>query len=136
MSAKALSCLVLAILALSCASPQTSRQPTLQDKLQEELVAVAAQTELQLRYNPAQCDCPSFELKLNKRWLRTNWLDWQNATWAQLRQILSGLNVDKLPPRLRVKGNIVLDSLHQDTRGLFQVDVEVLEVLSPDKDAE
>lgn len=61
--------IVAVLLVAGCGKPDACR--ALLDEMVKKVVTVTAQSEpARLRYNPAGCDCPPFELRVEDRWVR------------------------------------------------------------------
>ena len=136
MSAKHLLVTAAALSLLACGGAKPKTSPSLYDSLRAEVLSVAEAPQLSLRYNPAPCDCPAFELRLPKRWIRASWSDWSGDAWSALRGELSGLSPAQLPRLLHVKGSVAPSSLRRSPRGWFSVTVRVDSVTPPHDKAE
>lgn len=62
------SLLLLAALVLSCSQPDARKEllASTSQRLQDSLADAPAS----LRYNPVDCDCPPFEVRIGERWVR------------------------------------------------------------------
>lgn len=122
--------LVLLGVLAACAAPQTPQAPLQPERLawQSRLAALDPTAPLVLRYNPADCNCPVFELAVGDRWLRADvaadealqpWLAW-----------LAGAAPETWPIAVQATGRVGRTLLRTEA-GAYGVRVDRLQVIAP-----
>jgi len=129
--ARYLATVCLGYFATGCSSESIARVPNpVRHAFEQGLRTVDANIPLELRFNPAPCNCPAFELQLADRWLRAeltaNDLDRLNA-WTNA---LAATPPEALPIAVTVRGKIDRD-LQRTAQGAYAVRIDVTEILSP-----
>jgi hypothetical protein len=118
----------LMVLAAACAAPPVVRlEPNPERQAwQQRLASRDAAAPLVLRYNPAPCNCPAFELQLAERWLRAElveadpaWLAWLAATPPESWPVTVQAGGRVTPQLLRTSG------------GLYAIRIDKVTVVSP-----
>lgn len=120
---------LLAVLA-ACAAPQTPLAPLQPERQawQARLSALDPTAPLVLRYNPADCNCPAFELALGEHWLRAEvaadetlqpWLAW-----------LASAAPETWPIPVQATGRVGRTLLRTET-GAYGVRIDRLQVIAP-----
>ena len=125
---KAWFCGVLALTACSAAGPRPPSTHSARDRIVAAVDARDSELPLQLRYNPAPCACPAFEVRLARRWVRANWPGVRTAAWAKLAQRLSATSAPQWPIVLRVRGRIDRE-VRRTRAGGYAVTIDVAELL-------
>ena len=98
--------------------------------LERDLAKIDVKEPLELRYNPAPCNCPAFEVHIGERWLRAEisrvegdvvsvWLAW-----------LAQTPIEALPVPVSLLGKIDRELL-RTAQGSYAVRVDVREILTP-----
>lgn len=122
-----------ALIALSgCAGagPQSASNYRARDRIVAAVDAHDSSVPLSLRYNPAPCACPAFEVKLAGRWVRANWPGVRTAPWAVLAKRLAATSAPQWPIALRVLGRIDRE-VRRTSAGAYAVTIEVTELVKP-----
>ena len=100
----------LLLVAVACSGPATGGQPApvnpVRLLLEKQIAGLAADGPLQLRYNPATCDCPVFELRLESSWIRAHWRNQAAAEFEPVVRSLIALAADRWPVPLSLKGQV------------------------------
>ncbi len=124
---------LVGILLTACSGETVARvQPNpVRHDYEQRLLAVDTKVPLTLRFNPAPCNCPAFELQLGERWLRAELtasdLDRLNAwmTW------LAATPPEALPVAVTIMGRIDRE-LQRTAQGAYAVRIDVAEILTPE----
>jgi hypothetical protein len=115
---------------MACSAPQVAPPSPQTERLawQQRLATLDPTAPLALRYNPADCNCPAFELAVGERWLRAEvvpdealqpWLGW-----------LAGQPPEAWPVAVQAAGRVNRTLLRTES-GLYAVRIDRLQVLSP-----
>ncbi len=118
------------VTACGSAAPAPASAHHARDRILSAVEALDSAVPLRLRYNPAPCACPAFEVDLGGRWVRASWPAARQPPWTELAQRLAATSAQQWPVSLRVMGRI--DREVQRTRaGGYAVSIEVTELLTP-----
>lgn len=119
-----------ALVACSGAPPAAAPPPAnpVRLLLQEQIAARPADAPLQLRYNPASCDCPAFELLLAGRWIRADWRNQAAPEFASTARAIAATPADTWPVPLRFKGSIDGDIV-RTAQGQYALRFRVTEIM-------
>ncbi|MCB9738049.1 MAG: hypothetical protein H6747_02200 [Deltaproteobacteria bacterium] len=123
----------LLTLLLGCSAPRAPSSPkyAVKDGLEAALAQLPADAPLTLRYNPAPCDCPAFELQLGTGWLRAELVAASTAVrLAELVAWLAQQPAAQWPIAVKVRGSAERELL-RTTQGIYAVRVEVAAVITP-----
>ena len=115
------------------ATPEADPNPV-RSQLTIAINTLPSDTPLQLRYNPAACDCPQYELRLAKRWVRAEWTNADAPAFAIRVAALQKSAPDAWPVAMLVSGK-VSGEVRRTTTGLYTVSVEVAEIIGREKPA-
>jgi hypothetical protein len=85
---------------------------------------------LDLRFNPAPCNCPPFELRLDDRWLRAELASSDSDRLATWLAFLTALPEEAGPAVVQVRGRVDRDVV-RTAQGDYAVRVEVTEIVAP-----
>jgi hypothetical protein len=107
------------------AEPQQVRQGIASD-----VAALSTDAPLELRFNPAPCECPLFEVRLGTTWVRAEVsvddVD-RGAAWLAF---LNAMPVEHLPVAVRALGRVDRDVV-RTTQGSYAVRVDLRTLVSP-----
>ncbi len=131
--------LVAATLALAlpgCAAPPRAvvAAATATDDVEAAIAALPSPATLQLRYNPAPCDCPAVEVQLASRWLRAE-LVGGGEPLAALLTALATRPSQQWPIPFSISGSVERE-LRRSRMGLTMVRVEVGDIVAQPAGAE
>jgi hypothetical protein len=120
-----------ALVAMACSATPVQQANPLRREL-EQALAIATKQPLEVRWNPAPCPCPPFELRLGERWLRAELtaatVDPEAfATWLRW---LNGTAPEALPVAVEVEGRVD-NELVRAVQGGYAVRIEVSAVQMP-----
>ena len=117
-------------IAAGCAAPPRTAvvAATATDDVEAAIAALSSPATLQLRYNPAPCDCPAAEVLLASRWLRAE-LVGGGEPLATLLASLASRPTQQWPIAFVVSGSVDRE-LRRSRVGLTTVRVEVIEIVS------
>jgi hypothetical protein len=119
----------LAVVGCGGARPEPQAAPNpLRREIELTVAAIDASQPLLLRFNPAACDCPAFEVKVGERWLRAE-LQGGDAVHGWIAWIARSPS-DTLPLRCTVRGRVEREVL-RTLQGVYALRIEVQEPLSP-----
>jgi hypothetical protein len=129
--------LALGLTAVACALVACGSAPARPAEPQEVrrgiaagVAAIVADAPLELRFNPAPCECPLFEIRLGTSWVRAevNVDDVERgAAWLAL---LDATPIEHLPVAVRALGRVDRDVL-RTTQGSYAVRVDLRSAVSP-----
>jgi hypothetical protein len=129
------SAIALASLAavVACSAPRVVIAPAnpVRSTLEAQIVALPGDAPLLLRYNPAPCDCPAFELLLAERWLRAELVT--SSSTDSLGRLLTWLGEqppEQWPIAVYVRGGVDRDVVRTG-QGAYAVRIEVVDVIEP-----
>lgn len=122
--------LALAAACIACSAPPrtTAVAASATDEIESAIAALSTPAALQMRYNPAACDCPAVEVQLASRWIRAELVGGGDP----LASLLSGLAarpIQQWPIAFSVRGSVDRE-LRRSRMGLTTVRVEVSEIVS------
>ena len=119
-------------LALACSSggPAQVEPNPVRRALESDLAGLDLKAPLELRYNPAPCDCPPFELHAGRRWVRAELGAAEPDKLARWIAWLAQTPLDALPVAVQVRGKPDRDVV-RTAQGSYAVRLEVLEIVAP-----
>lgn len=130
MNARARSAVLSLALLTACGGAEASRSPANPVRREIELaLAEVPAGPIDLRFNPAACHCPLFELRVGARWLRAE-LTGDTDKLQPWTAWLAGTPLDRLPLTVQVRGKVDREVL-RTAQGAYAVRVEVAEILAP-----
>ncbi len=103
----------------------------LRARLEAALAALPTDAPLSLRYNPAPCDCPAFEMPLDGAWLRVELVASGNV--PELPRLLDWLAAqppERWPIGLSLRGALERELLRTSS-GTYAARLDVTAVLGP-----
>lgn len=112
------------------AAPKAPPVNPVREQIEAQVRALEDNAQLELRYNPAACDCPPFELRLPGGWVRAAW---SNADAPQHKELVASLLAtapEKWPIPLRLLGKVDPE-VARTARGAYAVRLESSRVLAP-----
>ncbi len=101
----------------------------LRQVLEQDVAKVDRSAPLQLRYNPARCQCPPFELRLGSRWVRAELLPTDERMLKWYRH-LSAQPPENWPLPVLVRGRVEREVL-RTISGDYAVRIDVTQWLEP-----
>jgi hypothetical protein len=101
-------------------------------RLTEAIAMRGSDTPIQLRYNPAACNCPAFEVRIAKRWVRAEWTNNTASKFAPKLQKLQASNPEQWPIAMLVQGQFESEIMRTE-QGQHAVQVEVSKIIGDDK---
>jgi len=121
---------VLSLCACGSAAVAPNEPNPLRRELERDLAHIDATQALELRFNPAPCNCPGFELRVGERWVRaeinrsegdmvTIWLAW-----------LAQTPIEALPVPVSLLGRVEREIL-RTAQGSYAVRIDVREIVAP-----
>ena len=116
--------------ACGSAAPAPARAHHARDRILAAVDTLDSAAPLRLRYNPAPCACPAFEVHLGGRWVRASWPAVRHPPWTELAERLAATSAPQWPVLLRVVGRIDRE-VHRTRAGGYAVSIEVAELLTP-----
>ncbi|MBM4342291.1 MAG: hypothetical protein FJ100_02815 [Deltaproteobacteria bacterium] len=96
----------------------------------DQQVALARKQPLQLRFNPALCNCPPFEVRVGERWWRAELSSPDAEALAAWIDYLAAAAGDVLPVAVAVEGALERDILRTST-GAYALRVDVVRIVEP-----
>lgn len=118
---------VLVVLSMSgCAATAPQQHPNPVRRSFEQSVAAARGQPLVLRWNPAPCPCPPFELLVGGRWLRAELVGGgiDSEAFAAWVRSLAWTPIEALPVTVDVDGRVE-NELVRTAQGGYAVRIEV-----------
>lgn len=121
-----------AVLLAACSAETVARvEPNpVRRGFESRLQALDTKAVLPLRFNPAPCNCPAFELRLGERWLRADLTSNDPDRWTAWIGWLAAMPPEVLPLPVEVHGRVDRD-LQRTAQGAYAVRVEVTEIVAP-----
>ncbi len=114
----------------ACSGPDSQlAAPTVRQQLEQQ-VDLARKGPLDLRWNPAPCACPPFEVRTAEGWLRAELQASETEKIQQWTAFLSATPLEALPVPVAVQGRLER-GIYRLTNGNFACRVEVTEVIGP-----
>lgn len=120
-------------LSSGCSAPRAPTPPkfAVKDGLEAALAQLPADAPLALRYNPAPCDCPAFELQVGSAWLRADLIaSGSSVRLAELIAWLAQQPASRWPIAVQLRGNVERELL-RTPQGAYAVRVEVGALITP-----
>ena len=107
-SAAIVVCLLGSSWGCSAPAPPPQAKPTNPTRTHIELAikTLKPDASLPVRYNPAACDCPPFELRLSSGWIRAGWTNINAQENRALRVQLKATQPAQWPVNLLLKGSV------------------------------
>lgn len=100
-------------------------------RLEAALAALPTDAPIALRYNPAPCDCPAFELPIDGGWLRVELVASGNVPeFPRLLDWLGAQPPERWPIGLSLRGAVERELL-RTTSGTYAARLDVTAVLGP-----
>jgi hypothetical protein len=94
----------------ACAGPANGTRPPpanpARTRIEVGIKTVNAGGDLAVRYNPAACDCPPFELRLASGWIRASWSNIDAPQNRALSAQLKTTRPEQWPVNLVLKGRV------------------------------
>lgn len=114
----------------ACSGPDSQLAvPTVRQQLEQQ-VDLARKAPLELRWNPAPCACPSFEVRLASGWLRAELQASETEKIHQWTTFLAATPLEALPVPVAVQGRLER-GIYRLSNGNFACRVEVTEAVGP-----
>ena len=127
----ALTALLLWLPVAACSgSPAKVEANPVRRQLEDALAALDSNAPLPLRFNPAPCDCPVFELRLGERWLRADLEAGDGERLAAWIAWLGQTPPEALPVGVQVRGRPERELL-RTAQGAYAARIEVAEIVEP-----
>ena len=113
-----------------CGAPEPAKGPPNPARLAivKAVGELNDKTPIQLRFNPATCECPVYEVRVAKRWVRAEWSNERHARFEALSARLRKSPPARWPIALLVQGTIDAE-VRRTRQGLYAVRIEVAEVI-------
>ncbi|MCO4761026.1 MAG: hypothetical protein KC502_05945 [Myxococcales bacterium] len=123
--------MALILLFVGCGGQPANRVPThaARARITTAIATLDKTAPLRLRYNPAPCACPLFEVRVGKRWLRAAWPGLRDEKWAGLAGKLAATSARQWPVELRVQGQVDAEVL-RTRAGSYVVTIDVSELVA------
>lgn len=102
----------------------------LRHALEHDLAAIDRSRPLDLRFNPAPCNCPVFELQVGQRWVRAELARSEGDTVSTWLAWLSASPIEALPVAVSLRGRVEREVL-RSAQGAYAVRIDVSEILGP-----
>lgn len=99
-------------------------------QLERDLAAARQQQTVVVRYNPAPCGCPPFELHVGESWLRVEIYGPEPDKLAAWQNFLASMPVDALPIPVQVQGRPDREVL-RTTTGSYASRLQVTAIVAP-----
>ncbi len=121
----------LALVGCSASAPErpAPQQRSVRAGLLSAIDALDPAQPLAVRYNPAPCACPPFEVALGHRWVRARWPSLRDERWRSLSVRLAATSASDWPVSLTVVGRVERE-LRRTRGGVYAVTLDVAEVRS------
>lgn len=126
----AVAVIAAALCCISCGASSGQLQPQTIKQQLEAQVDLARKAPPVLRWNPAPCDCPPFELQLASGWIRAELRSGDLEKIQQWTAFLGTSPPESLPVAVTVQGQLER-GVWRLANGTFAVRVDVAEPLSP-----
>jgi len=97
--------------------------------IEQAIKALPASEPLRLRYNPAACNCPVFELRIGDRWRRASWSNADAEPFAETMKAITASDPERWPIHLLVQATVDPD-IARTAQGDYAVRFEVTKLLS------
>lgn len=115
---------------LACSGAETRPVALTVRQQLEQQVDLARKAPLDLRWNPAPCACPPFEVRLGSGWLRAELQASETEKIQQWTAFLTTTPFEALPVPVAVQGRLER-GIFRLANGNFACRVEVVEVTGP-----
>ena len=102
----------------------------LRHALEHDLAAIDRSLPLNLRFNPAPCNCPVFELQVGQRWVRAELTRSEGDAVSTWLSWLSASPIEALPVAVSLRGRVEREVL-RSAQGAYAVRIDVSEILGP-----
>jgi hypothetical protein len=123
---------LLLTLACACSGETVARiEPNpVRRGIETHLQTLDTTTLLPLRFNPAPCNCPAFELHLGEQWVRAELSASDADRWTAWTGWLAATPPELLPVEVQLRGRVDRD-LQRTAQGAYAVRVEIIEIVGP-----
>jgi hypothetical protein len=123
---------LLLALASACSGETVARiEPNpVRRGIETGLHALDTKAILPLRFNPAPCNCPAFELHLGEQWVRAELSASDTDRWSAWTGWLAATPPELLPVEVQLRGRVDRD-VQRTAQGAYAVRVEILEIVGP-----
>ena len=122
--------LSIVVTAACSGGPQkvTAQKPNpLRDRLLQVIAQSSENAPLQLRYNPAACNCPDFEVRVDKQWVRTQWRNGGEPQFAAILKAVRNSPPSQWPVSMLVEGKFE-GRVWRTEQGVYSLSLEVSKI--------
>ena len=119
-------------IAAGCSSNQNAKEEPLnpvRNRIETAIAGLHSDEPVQMRYNPAACDCPAFEIRLANRWVRAVWTNANLPRFTTLRDRLVNSGPEKWPQAILAKAQVETEPV-RTVQGVYAVRVEVARIVT------
>lgn len=121
----------IGVFLFACSPSQTALKAdpnVARTRLVQAIASRPSDAPIQLRYNPAACNCPAFEARLAKRWVRAQWLNAAAPEFAKKMAKLRASTPEQWPIAMLVQGQFEGEIMRTE-QGQHGLQIEVKEIV-------